>query len=95
MSEEKFLTLHPSGKQGTNILKRRYTLVADAMMAAIKARGTATLWELVEALEDQIGDQLDGSMPWYVTTVKLDLEARGAIERVPKTSPHQVRITKK
>jgi len=29
-----------------------------------------------------------------VVTVKLDLEARGIIERIPKTSPHQLRIRK-
>ncbi len=30
----------------------------------------------------------DAKVRWYVVTVKLDLEARGIIERVPKSSPH-------
>jgi len=34
----------------------------------------------------------DGKVVWYVVSVKLDLEARGTIERVPKTSPHELRI---
>lgn len=32
-----------------------------------------------------------GSVGWYVTTVKLDLEARGEIERVPGSRPQRVR----
>jgi hypothetical protein len=31
------------------------------------------------------------SIPWYVATVKLDLEARGLIERIPGKTPQQVR----
>ena len=34
----------------------------------------------------------DGKPIWYIVTVKLDLEARGVIERVPKTSPHKLRM---
>jgi hypothetical protein len=32
-----------------------------------------------------------GSIPWYTTVVKLDLEARGVIERVPGVLPQRVR----
>ncbi|HJL18561.1 MAG TPA: hypothetical protein RMH99_23070 [Sandaracinaceae bacterium LLY-WYZ-13_1] len=31
------------------------------------------------------------SVGWYTTTVKLDLEARGLIERVPKRRPQHLR----
>ena len=34
---------------------------------------------------------LGGSVPWYCVTVKLDLEARGRIERVPGARPQRVR----
>ena len=34
----------------------------------------------------------DGKPIWYILIVKLDLEARGVIERVPKTSPHKLRM---
>lgn len=30
---------------------------------------------------------------WYVTTVKLDLEARGMVARVPHTRPQRVVLT--
>ncbi len=31
------------------------------------------------------------SVSWYTTTVKLDLEARGLIERVPRATPQRLR----
>ena len=49
-----------------------------------------------ESLNDQavkeLSETFDGKVPWYIVSVKLDLEARGIIERVPKTSPHQIRL---
>ena len=35
----------------------------------------------------------DGSVSWYFTTVKLDLEARNILMRVPGTRPQQIRST--
>jgi hypothetical protein len=32
-----------------------------------------------------------GSVNWYATTVKLDLEARGEIERIPGSRPQRLR----
>ncbi len=37
----------------------------------------------------------EGSVGWYATTVKLDLEARGLIERMPGESPQVLRLTGK
>lgn len=36
-------------------------------------------------------DKLD-SVSWYTTTVKLDMEARGLIERIPGSRPQALRI---
>ena len=40
----------------------------------------------------ELSDSFDGKVIWYMVTVKLDLEAREIIERVPKTSPHKIKI---
>jgi hypothetical protein len=32
-----------------------------------------------------------GSIPWYTTTIKLDLETRGEIERIPGSKPQRLR----
>ena len=42
----------------------------------------------------ELSDAFDGKVVWYIVTVKLDLEARGILERIPKTSPHRLRMVK-
>ncbi len=92
--EEKILTLHPQGKKGVNIAKKKYDQIANAMLSLVKKHQPIPYQLLNDLLIEQLQDEFDGSIPWYVVTVKLDLEARGVLERVPKTSPHQVRLTK-
>ena len=48
---------------------------------------------LTKKIEQNLAGQFEGSIPWYVTTVKLDLEARQAIERVPAKKPQHLRLT--
>ena len=91
-NEEKILTLHPDGKKGTNISLTKYNLIKDAMLQIIHQKGKITYQDLSDQLEKDLQPTFDGRVIWYVVTVKLDLEARGIIERIPKTSPHQVRI---
>ena len=40
--------------------------------------------DLTEEVRHKLAGHFDGSISWYVTTAKLDLEARGMTERVPK-----------
>jgi len=49
---------------------------------------------LVSLIEYQLRNRFEGSISWYVTTVKLDMEARGEIERVPDSNPQQLRLVK-
>ncbi len=90
--EEKILTLHPQGKKGVNILKRRYDILADFILDTLKEHGVLTFSDLGDIAVEQLEGKLDGSIMWYYTSVKLDLEARGLIIRIPKTSPHQLKL---
>jgi len=52
-------------------------------------------------LRDLVGARLDddvraklGSLGWHVTTVKLELEVAGVIERIPNVSPQRLRLVK-
>lgn len=90
--EERIQTLHPQGKQGVNILKSKYDQIVDEMVSIIKNHGEITYQDLNDEIIDALEGKFDGKIPWYVVTVKLDLEARKIIERVPKTSPHKVRL---
>lgn len=90
--EQKILTLHPAGKKGTNISLAKYNVIKDAMLQIIQQAEEITYQDLSDQMEKDLQPTFDGKVIWYVVTVKLDLEARGIIERIPKTSPHQVRL---
>lgn len=94
MSDEKIMTLHPQGKKGVNILRSKYDTIKDFLLQKIQEQGEITYSDLNDLAVDELSNTFDGKVPWYVVTVKLDLEARGIIERVPKTSPHKVRLKK-
>ena len=70
-------------------------MIRDFLLETIEARGEITYSELNDLAVDKLSPTFDGSVAWYVVTVKLDLEARAVIERIPKTSPHKVRMKKK
>lgn len=91
-NEARILTLHPQGKKGVHILKRRYDLIKDFILDTIKLRKTISYKELSDLAIVELSNTFDGKVVWYIVSVKLDLEARGIIERIPKTSPHQLRL---
>ena len=91
---EKIMTLHPAGKQGVNIDKRKYDMVRQAVEEALQAQPGATFSELTDAVGQRIGDVFYGSVGWYVTSVKLDPEARGVLERVDGRSPQRLRLVR-
>jgi len=92
MSDERIMTLHPQGKKGVNILKRKYDFIKDYILKTIKEHGEITYQSLDDMAREELRDSFDGKVGWYIVSVKLDLEARGVIERIPKTSPHKIRL---
>ena len=84
---EKIKTLHPQGKSGVSINKEKYDAVYATILEAIRDQGDITFAELTEAVGNKLEGNFDGSIGWYVTTVKLDMEARNVIERIPKQQP--------
>ena len=91
---EKIMTLHPAGEQGVNIDKGKYDMVRQAVEETLRAQPGITFSEMTEEVGRRIGDVFDGSVGWYVTSVKLDLEARGVLERVDGRSPQRLRLVK-
>ena len=90
---DRILTLHPNpSKSGVNIDGEKYEAVRRAILGALRAHGTLTFTALVGRLEQELSAGFAGSIPWYVTTIKLDLEARGLIERIPGRRPQQIRL---
>lgn len=87
--------LHPDpDKQGTRVTKTTYEAYKEALLRVIPATEegvefsslrTAVLPYLSQELQDST------SPGWWTTTVKLDLEARGLIERVSGSGRQRVR----
>lgn len=92
--EDKITTLHPkTGKAGVNISREKYDLMRETIEAALTERQELTFSELGAEVGRKLENRFEGSVAWYYTTVKLDLEARGIIERVGKGSPQRLRLT--
>lgn len=90
--KEKIRTLHPDKKQGVNISKEKYDIIRDAILCVLQAQKEITFMNLSRAVEKEVNGKFDGSVTWYVTTVKLDMEARGEIKRVQNSRPQLVRL---
>ncbi len=79
--DEKILTLHPQGKRGVNIDRAKYETMRATILRVLR-EGDRTHNELTTAVERSLKGTFEGSIPWYMECTKLDLEARGTIERV-------------
>ena len=89
--EEKILTLHPQGKRGVNISRARYETMKQTILEVL-GKGGLTHNGLTVAVEKKLKGKFDGSIPWYMEGTKLDLEARGVIERVPSEKHDVYRV---
>ncbi|MGZ9235383.1 MAG: DUF6958 family protein [Anaerolineales bacterium] len=85
-------TLHPQKKQGVNINREKYETIRKAILCVLQAQKEITFMRLSREVEKEVNGNFEGSINWYVTTVKLDLEARGEIKRVPNSRPQLVRL---
>jgi len=92
LDNDKIMTLHPQGKKGVNILRRRYDTIKDFIIETIGKHKEISYEDLNDLAVEKLTESFDGKVVWYIVTVKLDLEARGVIERIPKTSPHKLRM---
>lgn len=90
----RILTLHPDDKQGVNIDRDKYDEMKRALLRVV-GRGAdgVPFSELKDRVPEHLSDEVfgDASVSWYCVTVKLDLEARGVLERVPGARPQRVR----
>ena len=86
-------TLHPEKKQGVNISRKKYDMIRNAILCVLQKNREMTFMNLSRAVEKEVNGNFDGSVMWYVTTVKLDMEARGEVKRVQNSRPQLVRLT--
>jgi hypothetical protein len=87
-------TLHPEKKQGVNISKTKYEIIRKAILCVLETEKEISFMNLSRSVEKEVNGTFDGSVNWYVTTVKLDLEARGVVKRVLNSRPQLVKLAK-
>jgi hypothetical protein len=92
MTDQKILTLHPQGKRGVNIDRSKFEVMKKALLAVLRGK-ELTHNELFFALEEKLTGKFEGNIGWYAESLKLDLEARGMIERT-RDKPQKYRIVK-
>jgi hypothetical protein len=91
--DERILTKHPEGKQGVRISRAKYEAVRQAIVESLREGGEMTFERLNDAVSRRLKDKFAGSIAWYTTTVKLDLEARRIVKRVSGSSPQRLGLT--
>ena len=85
------MTLHPKNKLGVNIDKEKYILFKNEILKSL-LDGPMSYEDLKDSITRRIAKSFEGSVSWYVVTVKLDLEARGEIIRITESRKHLVKL---
>ena len=78
--DEKILTLHPEGKKGVNISRKKYDAMKEVVLHILEERREVAWREMIPLVKTEIGPDFEGSVPWYFESVKLDLQAKGEIK---------------
>jgi hypothetical protein len=78
---DKILTLNPNpGKKGVNVDKDKYEFIHDEIVKVLRDKGPLGAMRLVQELDSRIGDEkFGGSVGWYTTAIRLDMEAKKEI----------------
>ena len=92
--KDKIRTLHPEKKQGVNISKDKYEIIRKSILSTLGKHKEMPFMKLSQAVEKDMRGKFEGSVMWYVTTVKLDLEARGKVKRIPHSRPQIIKLGK-
>lgn len=95
MEEGKILTLHPNGKNGARMDEKKYILIRDAILKSFDDKEEYEFKELSTKVEEFVGANFDGFVRWYVTNIKLDLEARDILEEVRAKNKYTIKMKQK
>lgn len=95
MPEEKVICKTPTpGKKPTRIEKWKYEAVRRAILKAVPKGGDGIMFkELPARVENLLSNREKatlGSIGWYTTCVKLDMEVKGEIMRISGSTPQRL-----
>lgn len=84
----------PEGSSATNIPTWKFDACRDALLAELAA-GPVPAREIAKRAGSRLTEEDRanlGSLGWHMTTVRLELEVRGEVERVPGVKPVTLRL---
>ncbi len=89
-SDFAFVTsLEQPAQRDVFLSREKYDIVYASIIEILRIHGPMTFTQLGHRVEERLQDGFDGSVLWYFTIVKLDMEACGEIQRVVH-SKHQL-----
>jgi hypothetical protein len=86
------LQLSGATRSDVNVDQAKREVIQAAILEALRRHEKLTFEDLARCVEQKLARKFDGSIRWYVTAVKLDLEARHVIERVKDRRREFVRL---
>ena len=96
--EERVVCETPTpGKKPTRIHKWKYDLLRRIILEIVEGTDGVEFRNLPGLIESRLSvEQREnlGSVSWYTVSVKLDMEVKGEIERVPRAKPQKLRLVK-
>lgn len=96
--EEKLQLKHPTGKKAIRMDKIKYDSIKKAILQHLKNNADSTHTEIWKSIEEDFKKNktiFEGSIQWHMEWVKLDLEARKEIIKIPETIPQKYKLLKK
>ena len=82
------------GKKPTQIDSWKFELIRKAILEIVPKSGSGILFkDLTNLVEEKIQfAKLNeiGSIKWYVVSVKLEMEVRNEVYRIPKSQPQRL-----
>jgi hypothetical protein len=89
---ERVQCLHPDpSKQAPRIELWKYEAVKEVILAALVDQPGLNFKDLTQQVAARLKVDV-GSVNWYTTVVKLDLEARGVVERLAGSGTQRLQI---
>ena len=98
MTTDERITCHTPtpGKKPTRIHRWKYDLLRGIILDILDGKPDGVQFRSLPSLiEERLTSEQRaslGSVSWYTTTVKLDMEVKGDIERVPRATPQLLRL---
>ena len=88
---EKFQTIHPLGLKSPRIDRAKYDQMRAAILDLLSEKESVSFFDGMQIIRSRLEGKFDGKINWYYTIVKLDLEARGELIRLPGTGKQMMR----